>query len=190
MILDIFSRKIVGFEVWHSETSEYAKTLVKKTLLKEKVNGEPLVLHSDNGAPMKGTTFLVRLEKLGVQSSFSRPRVSNDDVYSESLFNIMKYAPIYPKKGFDTLEEARIWVIQFVHWYNKEHYHSGINYVTPHDRYEGRDKSILDKRNQIIKEAKFNNPERWSRHSKKYKFQESVALNLTKEIEHQLAISG
>lgn len=190
MILDIFSRKIVGFEVWHSETSEHAKTLVKKTLLKEKVKGKPLVLHSDNGAPMKGATFLATLEKLGVQSSFSRPRVSNDNAYSESLFKTMKYAPIYPKKGFDTLEEARIWVIQFVHWYNKKHYHSGVNYVTPHDRHEGRDKSILDKRNQIIKEAKLNNPERWSRHSKTYQFQESVALNPTKEIEHQLAISG
>jgi len=190
MILDIFSRKIVGFEVWHSETSEHAKTLVKKTLLKEQENGEPLVLHSDNGAPMKGATFLATLEKLGIQSSFSRPRVSNDNAFSESLFKTMKYAPVYPKNGFDTLEEARIWVVQFVHWYNKEHYHSGINYVTPHDRHEGRDKSILDKRNQIIEEAKLNNPERWSRHSRNYEFQESVALNPTKEIEHQLAISG
>jgi putative transposase len=190
MILDIFSRKIVGFEVWHNETSEHAKTLVKKALLKEKVKGKPLVLHSDNGAPMKGATFLATLEKLGVQSSFSRPRVSNDNAFSESLFKTMKYAPVYPKKGFDTLEEARIWVIQFVHWYNKEHYHSGVNYVTPHDRHEGRDKSILDKRNQIIEEAKLNNPERWSRHSKTYQFQESVALNPTKEIEHQLAIGG
>jgi len=81
MIIDIFSRKIVGFEVWHSETSEHAKTLVKKALLKEKVKGKPLVLHSDNGAPMKGATFLATLEKLGVQSSFSRPRVSNDNAF-------------------------------------------------------------------------------------------------------------
>jgi hypothetical protein len=102
----------------------------------------------------------------------------------------MKYAPVYPKNGFDTLEQSRIWVIEFVHWYNKEHYHSGINYVTPDDRHEGKDESILRKRNQIIKKAKMKNPERWGRDSKIYNFQESVALNPTKEAEHQLAISG
>lgn len=190
MILDIFSRKIVGFEVWHSETSEHAKTLVKKALLKEKVKGKPLVLHSDNGAPMKGATFLATLEKLGVQSSFSRPRTSNDNAFSESLFKTMKYAPVYPKNGFNSLEEARIWVIQFVHWYNEEHYHSGINYVTPHARHEGKDQLILDKRNKIIKKAMMKNPERWSNKVKKYDFQKSVALNPTKDMEHQLAISG
>jgi transposase InsO family protein len=190
MILDIYSRKIVGHEVWLNESSEHAKTLVKRALLSEDVKGEPLVLHSDNGSPMKGATFLATLEKLGVQSSFSRPRVSNDNAYSESLFKTMKYAPIYPKNGFDTLEEARQWIQRFVHWYNNEHYHSGINYVTPNDRHGFKDIEILEKRNKIYLRAKSRNPERWSGETKKFEYQESVALNPVKAEEHQLAISG
>jgi len=96
LILDMFSRMIVGYEVWETENAEYAQILVKRALLSQKILGKPLILHSDNGSPMKAATFLATLEKLGVQSSFSRPRVSNDNPYSESLFKTMKYVPSFP----------------------------------------------------------------------------------------------
>ena len=114
LILDMFSRLIVGHEVWKEEKAEHAEYLIRKTTLAQGIDGRPLVLHSDNGSPMKAATFQTTLEKLGVQSSFSRPRVSNDNPYSESLFKTMKYRPGYPFKGFTSLEDSRIWVDKFV----------------------------------------------------------------------------
>lgn len=96
----MFSRLIVGYEVWETEKSEYAEHLIRKATLSHGLAGNPLVLHSDNGSPMKAATFLATLEKLGIQSSFSRPRVSNDNPYSEALFRTMKYRPKYPFNGF------------------------------------------------------------------------------------------
>ena len=117
LILDMFSRLIVGHEVWEEEKAEHAEYLVRKATLSQGIAGKPLVLHSDNGSPMKAATFQATLEKLGVQSSFSRPRVSNDNPYSESLFKTMKYRPKYPFKGFKSLEEARKWVDKFDNLY-------------------------------------------------------------------------
>ncbi|SDK97023.1 DDE-type integrase/transposase/recombinase [Halanaerobium congolense] len=117
LIVDMFVRRmIVTYEVWGTENAEYSKRLIRKAYLSQGVatKDKPLVLHSDNGTPMKAATFLATLEKLGVQSSFSRPRVSNDNPYSESLFKTMKYRPIYPKKGFKDLNEAREWLAEFV----------------------------------------------------------------------------
>jgi putative transposase len=128
MIIDLFSRKIVGWEIWETEEAKFAEELIKKAIIIEKIQGRPLVLHSDNGSPMKAATFQVLLEKLGIQSSYSRPRVSNDNPYSEAMFRTLKYRPEYPHRGFKTLEEARLWSVKFVHWYNCEHLHSGINF--------------------------------------------------------------
>ena len=114
LILDMFSRLIVGSEVWENETAEHAEYLIRKAALAQGIAGKPLVLHSDNGSPMKAANFLATLEKLGVQSSFSRPRVSNDNPYSEALFKTMKYRPKYPVKGFSSLDDARKWVAKFV----------------------------------------------------------------------------
>lgn len=100
MIVDIFSRKIVGWEVWTEETGELASKLVEKSIVNKKIIGELLVLHSDNGGPMKSYTLKAKLESLGVMSSFSTPRVSNDNPYSEALFRTCKYRPGYPQEGF------------------------------------------------------------------------------------------
>lgn len=145
MILDIYSRKIVASEVWEEENSKHAETLVKKALLSEGIAGRPLVLHSDNGSPMKASTFLATLEKLGVQSSFSRPRVSNDNGYSESLFKTLKYVPVYPEQGFTSIKEAREWVHKFVYWYNHVHYHSGLNFISTVQRHNRLCKAIIKK---------------------------------------------
>ena len=129
LILDIFSRKITGWEVHECEFGDYAATLVHKAVLKEQCMQEPLVLHADNGAIQKGSTLRAKLEFLGVTSSFSRPRVSNDNPYSESLFRTCKYCPMYPADGFASLEAAREWMSTFVNWYN-----SCLLYTSPSPR--------------------------------------------------------
>lgn len=177
LIVDMFSRLIVAHEVWETENSEYAEYLIRKATLLQGIAGRPLVLHSDNGSPMKGATFLATLEKLGVQSSFSRPRVSNDNPYSESLFKTMKYRPKYPNKGFSSLEEARRWVKEFVNWYNYTHLHSGINFVTPYQRHYGLDKEVMEKRIETDKKAKAKHPERWTGNIRDWSLPEYVALN-------------
>lgn len=177
LILDLFSRKVVGWEVWETEEAKYAETLVKKSVLSEKIQGAPLVLHSDNGSPMKATTFLGLLEKLGIQSSFSRPRVSNDNPYSEAMFRTLKYRPNYPHKGFATLEEARQWSGEFVHWYNGIHLHSGLKFVTPVQCHTGSHIEVLKKREKVYQEAKERHPERWASNTKNWTPHDQVALN-------------
>jgi len=177
LIIDIFSRKIVAYEVWEAEEAQYSQLLIKKAVLAESLAGKPLVLHSDNGSPMKAATFLATLEKLGVQSSFSRPRVSNDNPYSEALFRTFKYRPKYPRNGFSDLSEARKWVQKFVHWYNHGHLHSGIKFLTPHQRHNGLYIGIMEKRIQIYEAAKRRHPERWSKSIRDWSLPKFVALN-------------
>lgn len=183
LILDMFSRLIVGHEVWEEEKAEHAQHLIKRSTLSQGLAGKPLILHSDNGSPMKAATFLATLEKLGVQSSFSRPRVSNDNPYSESLFRTMKYSPKYPFNGFINLQEARKWVQKFVNWYNKEHLHSGIKYLTPYQRHYGLDDKIIEQRINTYNEAKAKHPERWSKGIRNWSLPKYVALNPIEERE-------
>jgi transposase InsO family protein len=147
---DIFSRKIVGYEVYNQECGELAGNLVQRCMLREQCLNMPLVLHSDNGAPMKAQTMKAKMEELGVQSSYSRPRVSDDNPYSEALFRTLKYRPEWPSSGFVSLEAARDWVQNFVDWYNNKHRHSKINFVTPAQRHRGEDKVILEKRELVL----------------------------------------
>ena len=177
LIIDMFSRLIVAYEVWEEEKAEHAEYLIRKATLSQGIAGKPLVLHSDNGSPMKAATFQATLEKLGVQSSFSRPRVSNDNPYSEALFKTMKYRPKYPFNGFKSLDEARKWVEKFVNWYNKDHLHSGIKFLTPYQRHYGLDKGIMEKRIATYEEAKARHPERWSKNIRDWTLPEYVSLN-------------
>ena len=159
---DIFSRKIVGYEVHENECGQRAAELVQRCMLREQCFNTKLVLHSDNGAPMKSQTMKAKLEELGVQSSYSRPRVSNDNPYSEALFKTLKYCAQWPSSGFKDLEGARDWVQNFVGWYNEQHKHSRINFVTPAQRHAGLDSEILSKRKNVLEAAKEKNPSRWS----------------------------
>lgn len=181
MIIDLFSRKIVAWEIWETEEAQYAEELIKKAVVSEKIQGRPLVLHSDNGSPMKAATFQALLEKLGIQSSYSRPRVSNDNSYSEAIFRTLKYRPEYPYKGFKTLEEARKWSFKFVHWYNCVHLHSGINFVTPEQCHTGVYIDVLKNRNEVYEQAKQRHPERWSRSTRDWSAHTHVALNPMKD---------
>jgi len=162
MVVDIYSRKIVGWQVYERESSALAADLMKDICRCEGVEKDQVILHSDNGSPMKGATMLATLQELGVVPSFSRPAVSNDNPYSESLFRTLKYRPEYPEKAFENLSAARQWVDGFVNWYNHEHMHSAIKFVTPVQRHNGEDKVILAQRKQVYQQAKAKHPERWS----------------------------
>lgn len=181
MVMDIFSRKIVGWEVWEAESGELAAALMERTIINEKTRGKPLVLHSDNGGPMKSHTLKTKLETLGVMPSYSRPRVSNDNPYSESLFKTCKYRSNYPQKGFETIEEARQWVYDFVNWYNNKHYHSGLNFMTPTARHTGEALIIMQKRKLVYDLAKKRHPHRFNRGIRKWDLPATVALNPTDE---------
>lgn len=177
LMMDIYSRKIVGWQVHDVERSEHAANLLTDICLREGVRENQVTLHSDNGSPMKGATMLATLQQLGVIPSFSRPAVSNDNPYSESLFKTLKYRPEYPQQAFVSLESARDWVADFVQWYNEEHLHSGIKFVTPCQRHQGEDHKILAKRHQIYQQAKAKNPLRWSGNTRNWTPIKEVNLN-------------
>ncbi len=190
LIMDIFSRKIVGWEIHNNETAAHASVLIHKACLAEQTIEKNLVLHSDNGSPMKGATMLATLQRLGVVPSFSRPSVSDDNPYSEALFKTLKYTPAYPSKPFDSLEDARAWVQAFTCWYNTEHRHSSIRFVTPEQRHTGADKELLQKRNKVYELAKKKNPKRWSGSTRNWQRETAVWLNPEKNcdvnLEHRL----
>jgi len=162
LFMDIFSRKIVGWQVYDSESGELASEVMRDICQRENIAPDQVVLHSDNGSPMKASTMLATLQALGVMPSFSRPAVSNDNPYSESLFKTMKYRPAYPSRAFESILAARQWVGMFVNWYNQEHRHSAIKFVTPAERHAGLDNALLQKRANVYEEAKKRHPGRWS----------------------------
>lgn len=177
LIVDIFSRMIIQWEIHETETQVHAMALVKKAVFRHNVLNKPLVLHSDNGSPMKGQDFQNLLVHLGITKSYSRPRVSDDNPYSESLFKTLKYTKDFPNKGFDSIEAAREWVASFVDLYNTEFMHSGIKYVTPHQRHYGLDQEILSKRKETYEQARRARPERWSGDTRNWDYIEYVSLN-------------
>ena len=188
LIMDVYSRKIVGWEIYAEESAEHAGNIFRKAHLREGIADNALVLHSDNGSPMKGATMLGTLQQLGVTPSFSRPSVSNDNPYSESLFKTLKYRPCFPENPFASLEEARIWVAEFQQWYNEEHRHSAITFVTPGQRHRGEDVAILAQRKALYAKAKTAYPERWSGKSRNWDRLEIVNLNPQKPIQEQTTI--
>lgn len=177
LILDLYSRKIVGWEVYPEESAEHAAEVFKRAHLREAVGVADLVLHSDNGAPMKGATMLSTLQHLGVVPSFSRPSVSNDNPYSEAGFATLKGSPAFPEKPFADLPQARSWVATFVAWYNETHRHSALKFVTPDQRHRGEDRDLLAQRDALYQAAKAENPERWSGPTRNWKPPASVLLN-------------
>lgn len=177
LIVDIWSRKIVGWEVYERETADLAARVLERAVWAEKCLTSPLVLHADNGSPMKGATMKTTMERLGVIASFSRPRVSNDNPFSEALFRTCKYMPGWPARGFATVDEARLWVQGFVRWYNLEHRHSALRFVTPDQRHRGDDQSLLAARHQVYQRARAARPERWSGKTRNWSPIGSVWLN-------------
>ena len=177
LFLDIFSRMIVGWQVYEEESSALAGEVLRDLCHREGIEPKQLVLHSDNGSPMKGATMLATLQQLGVMPSFSRPAVSNDNPYSESLFKTLKYRPKYPLKPFANVTEARQWVTGLVKWYNHEHRHSAIQFVTPAQRHAGLDEKLLDNRKAVYEAARAQRPQRWSGSTRNWQRIQAVHLN-------------
>ena len=176
-IIDVWSRKVVGWAVHDVQSDELAAQLVADACHREGVERGRLVLHADNGASMKGKTMLAKLEELGVVPSFSRPRVSDDNPFPEALFRTMKYRPTYPDRPFLTIDDARRWAATFFAWYNDDHQHSGIRFVTPTERHDGREAAILAHRHRVYLAARQRRPERWSRHTRNWTPIATVRLN-------------
>lgn len=162
ILLDVYSRKMIGAAVHDRECGELATALIEDTCRREGIRRDELVLHSDNGGPMKSATLLATLQALGVATSFSRPSVCDDNPFSESAFRTMKYRPQYPTRPFSSKESAANWLDWFVRWYNSEHRHSGIRFVTPDQRHEGSDGEILERRRAVYEQARSERPSRWS----------------------------
>jgi hypothetical protein len=191
LILDLYSRKIVGFEVHDTDSAEHAAHLAKRAALAEGIHAMPTrpVLHGDNGATLKATTVLAMLHWLGIRPSYSRPRVSDDNAFVEAVFRTAKYRPAYPPKGFADLDAARQWAMRFVHWYNYQHRHSGIRYVTPAERHDGRDSQLLAARHAVYQRARQQNPQRWSGRTRNWTPITIVTLNPERDSLLQLSSS-
>ena len=181
LVVDVYSRKIVGWQVHPEESAQLAAQLVQSAIVAAGADPRRLVLHADNGGPMRGSTMLATLQRLGVVASFSRPAVSDDNPFAEALFRTLKYRPGYPRKPFADIASARVWVDGFVAWYNGEHLHSGIRYVTPSDRHAGRDKPILAQRHHVYLQAKKRTPRRWSGPTRNWSPIGAVYLNPVKQ---------
>lgn len=177
LVIDVWSRKIIGWAVHDCESSAYAAELFTDICRAAQIRKDEVVLHMDRGSPMKGSTLCATLEQLGVLPSYSRPRVCDDNPYSESLFRTLKYRPGYPTKPFQSEADARAWVDSFVTWYNFEHLHSSIGYVTPDQRHSGAAKAILAKRRKVYEAAQQRRPERWRSNIRRWDSPDVVYLN-------------
>ena len=177
LFVDIFSRKVVGWQVFDCESAELAAQLLQDICQRQGIAPGQITVHSDNGGPMKGETMLATMQRLGVAHSRSRPSVSNDNPYSESLFKTLKYRPQFPLKPFSELLQARRWVTAWVHWYNDEHRHSAIRFVTPAQRHAQLDEEMLQARAEVYELARQQNPLRWSAQTRNWGFIDAVHLN-------------
>lgn len=189
MVVDVWSRKIVARTVEETESTDLAARMIDAACAREGVQRHQLKLHQDNGSPMKGATLLATLQLLGVEPSYSRPRVSNDNPFSESLFRTVKYRPEYPSGPFGSLEAAREWVDWFVSWYNTQHRHSAIRFVTPAERHDGRERDLLAQRHEVYERARRRHPERWSRATRNWTPIQIVRLNPAPE-NYAIAVAG
>ena len=177
LFLDIFSRKVVGWQVFDCESAEKAAALLEDICRRQGISANQITVHSDNGGPMKGETMLATMQRLGVAHSRSRPAVSNDNPYAESLFKTLKYRPQLPLKPFADLLQARRWVTELVHWYNEQHRHSAIGFVTPAQRHAQADEALLRARAAVYEEARQQHPTRWSGNTRDWTFIDQVHLN-------------
>ena len=160
-VLDIYSRYVVGWMLAEVESSELAKQLIAETARKQGIQAEQLTLHADNGSPMTGKPLSQLLLDLGIGKSHSRPHTSDDNPFSEAQFKTMKYRPDYPDR-FADIDEARQWVRIFFDWYNCQHYHSGLNLMTPVSVHYGEADAVQQQRQLVMTAAYEAHPARFA----------------------------
>ena len=183
MIIDIWDKSIVGWEIHDHENEQLARELFLRMQVKYNLHG--IHLHSDNGNPMKGMSLLAFLYSMKVSVSRSRPGVSNDNPFIESFFKTLKYSVCYPGK-FRSIEHARTWMADFVDWYNNKHRHSGLDYLTPYQMRSGKQHELFTTRNKVIMAAYKDHPERWSNAPKQWEDAHTVYLNPSAETKKRL----
>lgn len=177
VILDIYSRYVVGWLIADCEAKELARKLIQKTALRQGIQPQQLVLHADNGPSMTSHTVAQLLEHLGILKTHNRPYTSNDNPFSESQFKTMKYCPEFPKR-FESLKEAEKFCKRFFAWYNNEHYHSGILWLTPESVHHKKADVILNKRHKALTKAYNENPARFNHKAPKLRaLPEAVYIN-------------
>lgn len=177
LFVDVWSRRIMKAVVHADENADHSAYMLEEACKEHLVPAGTLTIHSDNGGPMKGATMLATMQSLGIVPSFNRPGVSDDNPFSEALFRTLKYVPTYPRKPFASIDAAWAWVERFVAWYNLEHRHSAIGFVTPDDRHVGADIAVLCARRCVYENARRTHPERWARNTRKWDAPALVALN-------------
>lgn len=160
VILDVFSRYVVGWMIAPFEKAGLATELIAATCEKQAVPPGQLTIHADRGSAMKSKPVAFLLADLGVTKTHSRPHVSNDNPFSESQFKTMKYQPAFPER-FGSIEDARAFCQDFFAWYNNDHYHSGIAYLTPETVHYGKAAECLKKRSDVLEKAHQAHPERF-----------------------------
>lgn len=160
VILDIYSRLVVGWTVANHESGQLGSIFIEDTLTKHAIQPNQLTLHSDRGVPMTSKPVAFMLANLGVTKSHSRPYVSNDNPFSEAAFKTLKYCPSYPNR-FGCLADATAWATAFFEWYNERHHHSGINMLTPSQVHYGKAEEVLARRQKVLDSAFMRHPERF-----------------------------
>lgn len=177
VILDIFSRYVVGWMVAGRESAELAKRLIAETCQRQSIERNQLTLHSDRGSPMKAKCTAQLLADLGITKSHSRPYVSDDNPFSEAQFKTLKYRPNFPGR-FGCQQDVRAFCANFFNWYNTKHRHSGIAMMTPYTVHHGLAEYLLEKRHEAMETAYFKHPERFVKGSpKRQKLPEAVWIN-------------
>lgn len=166
VILDVFSRYTVGWMIAERESAQLAQHLIAETCAKQKIVPERLTLHADRGSSMRSKPVAMLLSDLGVTKTHSRPHVSNDNPYSESHFKTLKYRPKFPPR-FGCIQDARAFCAEFFDWYNNQHHHSGLGFLTPAVVHHGQAPSVIAARQNVLNIAHRNHPERFVRKAPK-----------------------
>jgi len=160
VILDVFSRFVVGWMIAERESASLAKELIAETCARQGIQPDQLTIHADRGSSMTSKPVAFLLADLGVTKTHSRPHVSNDNPYSESQFKTLKYRPDYPDR-FGCRQDARSWAKDFFDWYDYEHHHTALGLLTPADVHYGRAQAVIQQRQQVLQAAYQKNPERF-----------------------------
>jgi putative transposase len=160
VVLDVFSRYVVGWMIAHRESAQLAKQLFEDTCRKQSIQRDQLTVHADRGSSMTSKPVAFLLSDLGVTKTHSRPHVSNDNPYSESHFRTLKYRPAFPSR-FGSIQDARVFAVDFFHWYNQEHHHSGISLLTPSSLHHGQAPTVIAQRQSVLDAAYLAHPERF-----------------------------
>jgi len=160
VILDVYSRYVVGWMIAEHESAVLAEELISQTCARQGIQRGQLTVHADRGSAMTSKPVALLLADLGITKTHSRPHVSNDNPYSEAQFKTMKYRPDYPTR-FGCLQDARAWAAEFFNWYNREHHHTGLELLTPADVHFRRAENVLQKRQAVLQAAYEKTPERF-----------------------------